>query len=171
MCVGYPTIHKVCIELLPARYIAFEQLAISFFLILFCTLWKNHNFRNKTIKIFLMLSTLEMTCGIILAFSMTIWFNVWIFAIGSLIYTSAISVWLSRAIIAFKSVLFVEKEREDFDNNLQLACSISSLIGFGAALIYPPSLPICLILWGIGCINNLGWIIVYLRNKTNLKNI
>ena len=93
------------------------------------------------------------------------------YAIGSLIYTSAVSVLLSRVIIAFKAVLFKEKEREEFDNDFQLACSISSLIGFGLALIYPPSLTVSLVLWGIACLNNLGWIIVYNRNKTKLNSI
>ena len=102
---------------------------------------------------------------------MSIWFNVWVYAIGSLIYASAISVLLSRVIIAFKAALFKEKEREDFDNDSQLYSSISSLIGFGLALICPPSLKISLILWGIACFDNLGWMIVYTRNKEKLNGI
>ena len=171
ICIGWPTVHKVCVELLPTRYLAFEQLAISFFLILFCSLWKNDKFRAKSINLFYYLSLFELISGITLAFLMSIWFNVWVYAIGSLIYTSAVSVLLSRIIIAFKAVLFREKEREDFDNDFQLASSVSSLIGFGLALIYPPSLTISLILWGIACLNNLGWIIVYKRNKTKLNHI
>lgn len=171
LCIGYATIHKTCVELLPTRYLAFEQLAISFFLILFCTLWKNEKFRKKTLTFFLILSLIEMLSGIILAFSMSIYFNVWIFAIGSLAYTSGISVWLSRAIISFKSVLFKEREREDFDNDSQLYYSVSSLIGFGISLVYPPPLTICLILWGIACLSNLGWITVYMRNKKRLAEI
>jgi uncharacterized protein YacL len=171
ICIGWPTIHKVCIELLPTRYLAFEQLAISFFLILFCSLWKKDTFREKSINIFYYLSLFELISGMVLAFLMSIWFNVWVYAIGSLIYTSAISVLLSRIIIAFKAALFKEKDREDFDNDYQLTSSISSLIGFGFALIYPPSLTISLILWGIACLNNLGWVIVYKRNKIKLNLI
>jgi uncharacterized protein YacL len=171
ICIGWPTIHKVCIELLPTRYLAFEQLAISFFLILFCSLWKKDTFREKSINIFYYLSLFELISGMVLAFLMSIWFNVWVYAIGSLIYTSAISVLLSRIIIAFKAALFKEKDREDFDNDYQLTSSISSLIGCGLALIYPPSLTISLILWGIACLNNLGWVIVYKRNKIKLNLI
>ena len=106
-----------------------------------------------------------MVSGMILAFSMAVWFNVWVFAIGSLIYTGAVSILLGRVETAFKAKLFKERNREDFDNDMQLACSLSSLIGFGIASIISIPIVSALILWGIAWIGNLGWIIVYLKNR------
>ena len=34
--LGWATIHKVCVELLPAQWLSFEQLMISVFLIIAC---------------------------------------------------------------------------------------------------------------------------------------
>lgn len=169
--LGWATIHKVCVELLPAQWLSFEQLMISVFLIIACFLWKNEKFRKNTISIFLFLSIFEMLTGMIMAFSMVFSFNVWVYAIGSLIYIGLISVFLSRVEIAFKSKLFAERERENFDNDMELAASSSSLIGFGIASLVEIPLSTALTLWGIAWIGNLGWIMVYLKNKNTLKKL
>ena len=169
--LGWATIHKVCVELLPAQWLSFEQLMISIFLITACFLWKNEKFRKNTISIFLFLSIFEMLTGMVMAFSMVFSFNVWVYAIGSLLYTGLISVFLSRIEIAFKSKLFVERDRENFDNDMELAVSSSSLIGFGVASLIEIPLNTALILWGIAWIGNLGWIMVYLKNKNALKKL
>ena len=168
--VGWASIHKVCVELLPTQWLSFEQLMLSVFLIIACSLWKNDKFREKSLKIFLYLSIFEMISGMILAFSMAVWFNVWIFAIGSLIYTGAVSILLHRVEVSFKSKLFNYRDRENFDNDMELACSLSSLIGFGIASIVSIPISSALILWGIAWIGNLGWIMVYIKNKNVLKN-
>ena len=169
--IGWASIHKICVEMLPTQWLSFEQLVLSAFLIFACSLWKNDKFRENSMKIFLYLSIFEMLSGLILSFTMVIWFNVWVFAIGSLIYTGAISILLGRIETAFKAKLFKERGREDFDNDMQLACSLSSLIGFGIASIISIPINSALILWGIACIGNLGWIIVYLKNKKVLKMV
>lgn len=163
--IGWASIHKVCVEQLPTQWLSFEQLMLSAFLILACSLWKNEKFRQNSLNIFLYLSIFEMLSGMILAFSMAVWFNVWVFAIGSLIYTGVISILLNRVEISFKSKLFNNRAREDFDNDMQLATSLSSLIGFGIASIISIPISSALILWGIAWLGNLGWIIIYLRNK------
>lgn len=167
--IGWATIHKVCVEQLPTQWLSFEQLMLSVFLILACSLWKIDRFREKSLKLFLYLSIFEMLSGMLLAFSMAVYFNVWIFAIGSLLYTGAISVLLNRVETAFKSKLFNFRDREDFDNDMQLACSLSSLIGFGIASIVSIPISSALLLWGIAWIGNLGWIIVYIKNRKNLS--
>ena len=163
--IGWASIHKVCVELLPAQWLSFEQLMLSVFLIIACSLWKNDKFRDKSLSIFLYLSIFEMISGMILAFSMAVWFNVWIFAVGSLIYTGAISILLNRVEVSFKSKLFNNRGRENFDNDMELACSLSSLIGFGIASIISIPINSALILWGIAWLGNIGWIVVYLKNK------
>ena len=166
--IGWASIHKVCVELLPTQWLSFEQLALSLFFIIMCSLWKNEKFRQKSLNIFLYLSIFEMISGMILAFSMAVWFNVWIYAIGSLIYTGAISILLNRIGISFKSKLFNNRSRENFDNDMDLACSLSSLIGFGIASIISIPISYALIFWGIAWLSNLGWIIVYIKNKKML---
>ncbi len=68
--------------------------------------------------------------------------------------------------MTFKSKLWPEKEREIYDNNLSIVSSITCIAGFGIALIVMPSLTTALFIWGLCCIiDDLGWIIVYNRNR------
>jgi len=169
--IGWAEIHKTCVELLPAQWLSFEQLLISLFLIVACALWKNSKFRGNTIKIFQYLSFFEIVVGVILAILMILNFNVWVYAVSSLLLTGLISVFLNRAEVAFKSTLFVNRDREDFDNDMELACSSSSLIGFAIATVMPVSLNTALILWAISWFGNFGWLIVYYRNRKSLEKI
>ena len=74
--------------------------------------------------------------------------------------------------MAFKAKLWPEKEREIYDNNFSIVSSITSISGFGIALIMMPSLNVALFIWGLCCIiDDLGWIIVYNKNKQILKSI
>ena len=169
--IGWASIHKTCVELLPTQWLSFEQLSISLFLILACTLWKNDKFRANTIKIFQYLSIFEIAIGILLAVLMIFSFNVWVYAIGSLALTGLVSVFLTRAEIAFKSKLFADRERENFDNDMELACSASSLIGFAIATVLPVSLNVALLLWAISWTGNIGWLMVYYKNRKKLEKI
>jgi hypothetical protein len=72
--------------------------------------------------------------------------------------------------MAFKSVLWNDKEREIYDNNLSIVGELVSILGFSIALLAMPSLQVALFLWGIGCIvDDLGWIIIYYQNRDKLK--
>jgi hypothetical protein len=60
--------------------------------------------------------------------------------------------------------------REIYDNNNDIVGSIVCILGFLIALILMPSLKTSLIIWSLYCIfDDLGWIIVFYRNKQALK--
>lgn len=94
--------------------------------------------------------------------------NAWVLAVGSLFVTSIVSVWLSRIIIAFKSILFKERDREDYDNNHELVYSIAAFIGSVISLIFNPNLVIALVLWAVATLGDIGWLLVYFKNKNKL---
>lgn len=72
--------------------------------------------------------------------------------------------------MAFKTVLWKDRERELYDNNISIVSGIVCIIGFAAALIIMPPLEVALFLWGVCCItDDLGWIITYVRNKRQLQ--
>lgn len=74
--------------------------------------------------------------------------------------------------MTFKAKLWVEKEREIYDNNHDVIVGIVCIIGFTAALLFMPSLKTALFIWAICCIiDDIGWIIVYSKNKNTLKDI
>jgi hypothetical protein len=74
--------------------------------------------------------------------------------------------------MAFKTVLWSDRGREIYDNNQQTVAGIVCVIGFAVALLAMPSLKVALVLWSTSCIiDDLGWILIYIRNRKILKNI
>ena len=164
-----PAITKAIISELPAEWLAFEALFGSACVLFVGMIWKGKT-RDFAIKFFLHLAIVESVIGCCLAMYLCfIQYNVWIFAIISLIYTSFISIFVGKCIMVFKSKLYNEKERENYDNNSSIIGSIVSILGYTFALFAMPSLKLSLFLWGICCIiDDIGWGIVYYKNNKKL---
>lgn len=167
---AHPTLLKTIISGLPAQWIAFESVVASVSGLLIGMIWQG-KIREKAIKYFFYLALIESLCGFILGLYLCfINFNVWVLAIASLIYTTVISSFVGKCIMAFKAKLWVEKEREIYDNNSDIVTGIVCIVGYLFALVALPSLKVSLFLWAICCIfDDIGWLIVYTKNKLILK--
>lgn len=165
-----PMLTKTVITDLPPQWLAIDSLVMSLSVLIIGMSWRG-KIREKAIKSFSMLAITECACGFILAMYLCfIGYNAWIYAIGSLIYSSLIVVFIGKCIMAFKAKLWIEKEREIYDNNLSIVGGIVCVVGYLTALIAMPSLKVALFLWGLACIfDDIGWIIVYIKNKERLK--
>lgn len=168
----HPTLTKEIVSSLPAEWLAFEALCSTLFGLIVGIMWQG-KVRKTAIKYFLYLISAECVAGFILGMYLTfIEWNVWVFAIASLIYTNLITVFVSKCIMYFKSKLWIEKDREIYDNNHSIVCGITCVIGFGAALLILPSLKVAVFLWGLSClVDDIGWGIVYYKNKNLLNKI
>lgn len=167
-----PTIVKDIYSKLPAEWIAFEALFGSIAGLLISMLWRN-KIRQQAIKKFLYLVAIETICGVLLClYLVLVEYNVWILAIASLIYTSFVTIFVGKCIMAFKSKLWNNDERENYDNNIQIIGGIVSILGYAMALFFLPSLKTSLILWGVAyLVDDLGWAIVFYKNKNDLNVI
>lgn len=167
-----PAITKAIITELPAEWIAFEALFSSITGLFLGIIWQG-KFRHNIIQYFIIFCICECLAGFICAMYLCfIHYNVWIFAIATLIYSNLITSLVGKCIMAFKAKLWPEKEREIYDNNLSIVGGITCIIGFTFALFIMPSLKVSLFIWGLCCIvDDIGWIIVYLKNKETLKGI
>lgn len=59
-----------------------------------------------------------------------------------------------------------------FESLSSSVAGIVCIVGFASALLFMPSLKLALFLWGLCCIlDDIGWIIVYIKNKKVLKSI
>ena len=165
-----PAITKAIITALPAEWIAFEALFGSLSGLLIGMVWKD-NVRDKAMKYFMWLAIYESVIGCLLAmFLCFIYYNVWVFAIVSLLYTSFISIFVGKCIMAFKPKLWNDKAREVYDNNYSIVSGIVCVTGYGLALIAMPSLQVSLFLWGLCCIlDDIGWIYVYYKKSEKIK--
>lgn len=157
---------KVIITALPAEWIAFESLFASISTLLIGILWKGKP-RETAMKHFIIFCLIETIASFTLAiYLLLIEFNVWVYAIFSLFYISFITVFVGKCIMAFKTKLWNEEKREIYDNNTSIISGITCISGFLLALLFMPSLKLSLILWAIACIvDDIGWMIVYIKNK------
>ena len=168
----HPAIVKEVYTKLPAQWIAFESLSSSIAGFVVGILWQG-SIRKGVTKNFLIFALSESILGFLLAlFLVFVHYNVWIFAITSLVYSAFITTFVSKCIMAFKAKLWIEKEREIYDNNQSIIAGIVCIIGFTLALLFMPSVEVALFIWGLCCIiDDFGWIVVYIKNKDKLKNI
>ena len=118
-------------------------------------------------KHFIIFCLIETIASFTLAlYLLLVEFNVWVYAIFSLFYISFITVFVGKCIMAFKTKLWNEEKREIYDNNTSIISGITCISGFLLALLFMPSLKLSLILWAIACIvDDIGWMIVYIKNK------
>lgn len=165
-----PTLLKVVISELPAQWIAFESLSLSITSLIIGILWKG-KIRRSALKYFLAFAVSESLFGCLLGLYLCfISWNIWIYAIVSLIYTNLISIFVSKCVMAIKSRLWAEKEREIYDNNSDIVGGITCIIGYMCSMLFLPSLKISLLLWSLCCvIDDIGWILVYKKNQKMLK--
>lgn len=161
-----PMFTKIVITALPPEWIAFESLFASVSVFIIGVIWKG-KIRENAIKYFIAFCIFETIAGFLLAlYLLLIEFNVWVYAIFSLFYTSFVSIFVGKCIMAFKSKLWNEEKREIYDNNASIIASVTCIVGYLSALLFMPSLELSLILWAIACvIDDVGWAIVYIKNK------
>lgn len=172
MTYAHPTLFKTIVSELPAEWLAFDSLSCSICGLLIGMIWKG-KLRVKVIRYFLIFAIAESLCGCLLGLYLTfIKVDVWVYAIASLIYCNVVSLFVSKCIMTFKAKLWIEKEREIYDNNTSIVGGIVCVIGYVCAIVALPSLKLSLFLWAICCIiDDIGWIIVYKKNENLLKNI
>lgn len=167
-----PVLTKVVITSLPSEWIAFQSLFSSIVMLIIGMIWKG-KFREAIIRYFIIFCIIECLSGFITSMYLVfIHFNVWILAITELIYINFVCTLVGKCIMAFKTKLWQDREREIFDNNISIVSGITCIIGFGMALFMMPSLEVALFIWGLCCIfDDFGWIIVYKKNAESLKQI
>ena len=96
-------------------------------------------------------------------------YNVWVFALLTLFYSSIITTFIGKCIMMFQSKLWNGKEREMYDNTASIFRNGVAMIGFAIAILAMPSLNTAILLWGLGCVfDDIGWIIVYNRTRNRI---
>lgn len=164
-----PCIVKEIVSRLPAQYLSVESLTICVSNLAIGMLWKGKT-REIVIMNFMILAILETVASVLLGiWLLFVSYNVWVMAVASIVYTNCISLFISKCVMTFKSKLFVEKDREDFDNGHSNVMAIASIIGFITATCLMPSLELAIAFWSLACIfDDIGWICIYIRNRPRL---
>ena len=161
-----PVIVKDIYTKLPSEWIAFESLVGSISGFLISIFWRDA-IRKQVIKKFLTLVIGETVCGILVcAYLLLIDYNIWVLAIAQLIYTTFITSFVCKCIMVFKSKLWNNKDRETYDNNIEIVSCLTSILGYLIAILAEPNIYLAIFLWGIAyLVDDIGWAIVYFKNK------
>ena len=87
-------------------------------------------------------------------------------AIAQLIYTTFITSSVCKCIMVFKSKLWNNKDRETYDNNIEIVSCLTSILGYLIAILAEPNIYLAIFLWGVAyLVDDIGWAIVYFKNK------
>ena len=161
-----PPIVKEIISKFPAEYISFDGAWFCLSALIIGAIWKNKT-REFAMRFFTWLALAESIGSFLLAIYLVfINYNVWVFAILTLFYSSIITTFIGKCIMMFQSKLWNGKEREMYDNTASILRNGVAMLGFAIAILAMPSLKVAILLWGIGCIfDDIGWIIVYNKTK------
>ena len=164
-----PMIVKEVISNLPPQWLSIEAIWCSVATLIIGMLWKG-KLRLVAIKNFALFalaeSFLAFTLSMILVF---VYYNVWIFAVATLLYSSVITNFICKCIMMFKTKLWLEKSREEYDNTDSVVRSIIMILGFGVATFMMPSLKTAIAIWGTACVfDDIGWIVTYRKTKKTI---
>ena len=165
-----PVLFKTTVSALPSQWLAFEGVWCCTVSLLIGMVWKG-NFRKAVLRNFVWFAIIESAAsfclGMWLAF---VSWNVWVYAIFSLLYVSLVSLTISRCIMVFKTKVWNEKSRELHDNTASVVRDLALILGGILAIIFCPPLKLALILWGIACVvDDIGWIFTWFKLKDKLK--
>lgn len=168
----YPVIIKDIYSKLPSSWIAFESLVGSISGLLISVAWKK-SIRYGAIKRFMELVIAETICGAVLcAYLLFIDYNVWVLAISQLVYTTFVTSFVGKCIMVFKSKLWNNESRENYDNNSSIIAGLTCILGYSLAMLFEPSIKFALALWGIAyLVDDIGWAIVFWKNREQLTDI
>lgn len=165
-CYISPRIQKEIVSSLPAEFLSIQSLWWCFSALIIGIVWKGTT-RDFAIKYFTILALSESILSFTLAMYLVfVAYNVWVFAIGSLLYSSMVSIFVGKCIMCFESKLWQNREREDFDNTNSIVRNIVNCLGFGIAILAMPGIKVAIFIWGVTCVmDDIGWIIIYNRNR------
>lgn len=168
----FPVIIKDIYSQLPSSWIAFESLVGSVSGLLISVAWKN-SIRYGAIKRFMGLVIAETICGAVLcAYLLFIDYNIWVLAVSQLVYTTFVTSFVGKCIMVFKSKLWNNESREQYDNNASIIAGLTCILGYSLAMFFEPSIKFALALWGIAyLVDDIGWAIVFWKNREQLTDI
>lgn len=165
----WPMLCKTTISALPPQWISFEGLWICLSNLLIGICWKG-KFRELAIKWFMHLAIAESLLGFFLAMWLCfVNWNVWIFAVFSLVYLSLITITIQKCVMVFRAKLRQERSRELYDNSRSIVADTAMVVGSLLGICLVPSLEVALFIYGCCCVfDDIGWIVVYHKTRSLL---
>lgn len=163
-----PIQKEICTNL-PAQYLSAEAIWICLSSVVVGWMWKG-KVRLCMLGNFAAIALAESVLSFLLSLYLVfISYNVWVFAIASVFYSSLICFFVGKCKMMFEANLWKSREREQYDNTTSIVRNLTAVCGFGLATAFMPTLSHAVLFWGLGCIfDDIGWVIVYVRCRDAL---
>lgn len=161
-----PMIVKEIVSKLPPQWLSVEAIWCSIATLVVGMLWKGRT-REAAVRHFAVFAAAESALSFALSmFLVFVHYDVWVFAVATLLYSSVITNFVCKCIMMFKARLWQEKSREEYDNTDSVVRSIIMIAGFAVATFFMPSLETAVLVWGCACVfDDIGWIVVYMKTR------
>lgn len=159
--MSYPYIYAETIKAVPHFYISIEQLLSCIGTIVFCGLW--NRFSDKLFKHYRAMLVVEILADVFLFADVIIRKDLSFYFLLNVIIFALVTRNLACGGTKMRAIANpTERDRERYDNNSNVICSISTIAGSCAAAVFPMSLTTLFILALIGnTIDNFFYLIIY----------
>ena len=158
---SYPYVYAETIKIVPASYISIENILQCLSTILFCWIW--NKFSDRLFKYYGWITLAEITADIVLFDDVLIRHDLkFYFLLNVLIYSIITRNMACGGTKMRAKVHPDEKLREQYDNNINIVCSIATVLGASVALFYQIPLKVLFILAFTGNImDNVIYLIIF----------
>lgn len=168
--MSYPYIYAQTCKIVPTHYISIEQLLSCIGTIIFCWLWNKYS--DKLFNHYAKIIVAETLLDVILFADVMIRNNLKFYFLLNVIICAIVTRNMVCGGTKMRAMVNpTERDREQYDNNSNIAVSVATLLGTVAAFIYMPDFKVLCVLALIGNVsdNVLYWHI-YRQIKKDDKN-
>lgn len=132
---SYPYVYAETIKIVPASFISIENIAMCLSTIIFCWIWNRYG--DKLFRYYGIVSLIEILADIVLFADVLIRHDLkFYFLLNVLIYSIITRNMACGGTKMRAKVHPDEKLREQYDNNINIVCSIATVLGASVALFY-----------------------------------
>ena len=158
---SYPYVYAETIKIVPASYISIENILQCLSTILFCWIW--NKFSDRLFKYYGWITLAEIIADIVLFTDVLIRHDLkFYFLLNVLIYAIITRNMACGGTKMRAKVHPDEKLREQYDNNINIVCSVATVLGASVALFYQIPLKGLFILAFTGnIIDNVIYLIIF----------
>ena len=161
--VSYPYIYQQTVAIVPRSYIGIEQILPCIGVVVFCRMWNKYS--DKLFRYYRVMLWAEIVADIILFANVLITHDLKFYFLLNVIIYSIVTRCLCCGGTKMRALVHpTDQERERYDNNVNIICSVATLMSSGFAIACPLSIDKLFVLAFIGnIIDNIFYLYIYRR--------
>lgn len=158
---SYPYIYQQTVAVVPRSYISVEQILPCIGVVIFCRMWNKYS--DRLFRYYRIMLWAEIIADTILFADVLLRHNLRFYFLLNIIIYSIVTRCLACGGTKMRALVHpTDRERERYDNNCNIICSVATLMSAGFAVVCPLSIDKLFILAFIGnIIDNFFYLYIY----------